>query len=50
MKINRNAVLCLLSLALLVTALWTEPDEETAPSPIPVSAAEETDFGEEGNL
>ncbi len=42
MKITRNAVLCLLSLALLVTALWAEPAEEAEPSPIPVSAAEET--------
>lgn len=41
MKISRNAILCLLSLALLVTTLWAEPAEETEPSPIPVSATEE---------
>lgn len=47
MKISRNAVLCLLSLALLVTALWREPDEEAQSDPLPVSAEETDHEGEE---
>lgn len=48
MKISRNAILCLLSLALLVTALWRDPAEETQAEPVPVSATEETSAEEHG--